>query len=836
VIKKRWRLFFEHQPGLPSRIPWVVDFPNFTEAELWHILYSNIDSQYHGQMKVEGGFDGLAMRIAIQRLAESSNSRSFGNARTVDNLSTQISRRQSQRLCQIATSTPQNDPDYLLFTQDDIIGPEPLKARNNSAAMTHLQSLVGIDNVKKYVQSMVRLMQTNYQRELRGIKPRRLPLNQLFVGQPGTGKTTVARLYGSILADLGILSRGDVVLKTPADFIGDCVGKSERLTQNILDASVGKMLVIDEAYMLDPGDPGREQDRFKTGVLDTIVANIQGSPNEDRCIIMVGYEDRITDMFHHANPGLRRRFNINNMCRFENYNISQLDQILSLKMREQDLTCTPEARKVAHDILQRASTRPSFANASEVESCLAQAKANFEARLNSQELEDVLFDDTLQAHDFDKDLDRTKLDCRDLLEGKVQESVIQKFISYQTRFHAAKQRGLDVGFLVPTRFIFKGPPGTGKRTTAQAMGRFFYNIGLLPTDEVLQYSTVDFVGEYVGSTPPKTRKLLAKALGKVVFIDNVDRLGAGHYETEAVNEIVHFLNQRAHDGKIVVILAGGAQRSIIEFNGLSAKTCISLLDRKLRSKGIDIEPTLQSAGIDCHDLKLEMLFEKMQYLSDWRNSHDVDHLANEILGKSLESMGSGNALQGMQVSPASVVACVEGALKERQFRSERGKKRHNNTEGLDSLDPHSHHVLSSLLNKMPDIPNFPNISSDNYFEGSYKFQEPTHAEHALDNIYKMEMISAEHESIKRLPRDGVQDNDDEGDDGSSPREPDTTDEDWRLLKAARKTQQKAQKINNEQVSKFQAQLHDTEKKITEGFNNATNKEDLEIYRINSAKS
>ncbi|KAK4864330.1 hypothetical protein LT330_009857 [Penicillium expansum] len=639
--KEEMEAFFEHQPGLPSRIP-------------------NIDSQYHGQMKVEGGFDGLAMRIAIQRLAESSNSRSFGNTRTVDNLSTQISRRQSQRLCQMATSNPQNDPDYLLFTQDDIIGPEPLKAGNNSAAMTHLQSLVGIDNVKKYVQSMVRLMQANYQRELRGIKPRRLPLNQLFVGQPGTGKTTVARLYGSILADLGILSRGDVVLKTPADFIGDCVGKSERLTQNILDASVGKVLVIDEAYMLDPGDPGREQDRFKTGVLDTIVANIQGSPNEDRCIIMVGYEDRITDMFHHANPGLRRRFNMNNMCRFENYNISQLDQILSLKMREQDLTCTPEARKVAHDILQRASTRPSFANASEVESCLAQAKANFEARLNSQELEDVLFDDTLQAHDFDKDLDRTKLDCRDLLEGEVQESVIQKFISYQTRFHAAKQRGLDVGFLVPTRFIFKGPPGTGKRTTAQAMGRFFYNIELLPTDEVLQYSTVDFVGEYVGSTPPKTRKLLAKALGKVVFIDNVDRLGAGHYETEAVNEIVHFLNQRAHDGKIVVILAGGNAEinslfskhsnlagpfpEEMEFNGLSAKTCISLLDRKLRSKGIDIEPTLQSAGIDCHDLKLEMLFEKMQYLSDWRNSHDGNYLANEILGKSLESMGSGNAL------------------------------------------------------------------------------------------------------------------------------------------------------------------------------------------------
>lgn len=173
---------------------------------------------------------------------------------------------------------------------------------------------------------MVHMLQRNHQRELNGIKPWRVPLNQLFVGQPGTGKTTVATLYGRVLADMGLFSRGDVVLKTPSDFLGDAVGMSEKQTQRILDATVGKVLVI------DPGDTGKEQDKFKSGIIDIIVANVHGAPGENRCIIMLGHEDRIIDMFHNANPGLTRRFNMKRMFKFENYNLSELDQIMTLKI------------------------------------------------------------------------------------------------------------------------------------------------------------------------------------------------------------------------------------------------------------------------------------------------------------------------------------------------------------------------------------------------------------------------------------------------------------------------------------------------------------------------
>lgn len=122
--KDEMEAFFEHNPDLSSRIPWIIDFPNFNEAELWNVLHSYIKKQYHDKMNVESGFDGLPMQIAIRRLAESSGGRDFGNARAVENLLVLIARRQSQRLIEEGRDpSPKYDfctnphSDYLFFTK-----------------------------------------------------------------------------------------------------------------------------------------------------------------------------------------------------------------------------------------------------------------------------------------------------------------------------------------------------------------------------------------------------------------------------------------------------------------------------------------------------------------------------------------------------------------------------------------------------------------------------------------------------------------------------------------------------------------------------------------------
>jgi hypothetical protein len=91
----------------------------------------------------------------------------------------------------------------------------------------------------------------------------------------------------------------------------------------------------------------QQHNSYKAGVIDTLVAEVQGVPGDDRCILMLGYEDQLKDMFHKANPGLSRRFAIDDPFRFEDFDVPQLKQILQLKMKEQDLNATPQALSVA---------------------------------------------------------------------------------------------------------------------------------------------------------------------------------------------------------------------------------------------------------------------------------------------------------------------------------------------------------------------------------------------------------------------------------------------------------------------------------------------------------
>lgn len=253
-----------------------------------------------------------------------------------------------------------------------------------------------------------------------------------------------------------------VVLKNPADFIGECLGKSEAKTKQILEATVGKVLVIDEAYMLDSGDVNKEQDKFKTGVIDTIVSMVQGALGEDRCIILVGYEDKIRDMFHNVNQGLSRRFPIERPFRFENFTLDQLEQILRFKMREQGLVATDAAIHAARDVFERALMRPNFTKAGEVDSALATAKLNYQTRLSQTSGKLQTSDFSLGAIDFDPEFDRgerTELDCRGMLDGLVHCNIIDRLIGYQQHFLGARRHGLSTREQVPSNFIFKGFPG-----------------------------------------------------------------------------------------------------------------------------------------------------------------------------------------------------------------------------------------------------------------------------------------------------------------------------------------------------------------------------------------
>ncbi|KAF9474773.1 P-loop containing nucleoside triphosphate hydrolase protein, partial [Pholiota conissans] len=463
------------------------------------------------------------------------------------------------------------------------------------------------------------------------------------------------KLYGQILVDLGMLSNGEVIIKNPSDFVGAVLGASEANTKAILASSVGKVLIIDEAYMLyeGGGESGGQSNQFKTTVIDTMVAEIQSVPGEDRCVLLLGYTDEMLDMFQHVNPGLSRRFKIEDAFKFEDFDDTELRAILDQKLKDQDLDATEAAKQVAIGVLSRGRSLPNFGNAGEVENIITKAKSHCMARRASIPISERSIDIVFAPEDFDPDYNRganASLNLVKLFEDVVgREDVVDKLRNFQEVARACKERGLDPRDQIPTNFVFTGPPGTGKTTIARKMGQVFYDMGFLGSAEVVECSASDLVGQYVGQTGPKTKKLFEKALGKVLFIDEAYRLGEGQFAQEAIDEMVGLVTQPRFKSKLVIILAGyendmnrlmsvnaGLSSRFpdqITFENMDAESCISVVRKELMKKNVEVEGIDDSTSVLYNEMK--EIIRDMSELNDWGNARDMITFSKDIINLSL---------------------------------------------------------------------------------------------------------------------------------------------------------------------------------------------------------
>ncbi|KAH8812154.1 P-loop containing nucleoside triphosphate hydrolase protein [Xylogone sp. PMI_703] len=669
--------FFEHNPGFDSRMPYRLCFADYSDSELLIMLHRLIEKKYNGRAKVEDGYGGLYARVAIRRLGRGRGREGYGNARALENVWARVTDRQASRIQRERAAGRR--PDDLLFIKEDLIGPEPSGAIRESTAWKELQALIGLQAVKDSIKGLVNNLQLNYIRELDEKPPVEVSLNRIFLGSPGTGKTTVGKLYGQLLADMGMLSKREVVIKNPSDFMGSVIGESEKNTRAILKSTEGKVLIIDEAYMLYSGTQGvgNTSDPYKTAIIDTIVAEVQSTPGEDRCVLLLGYREQMEEMLKNSNPGLARRFQLNYAFHFEDFDDTQLREILKLKLKKQGLDATEEAKDVAIEILSRARHRPNFGNAGEVENLISHAKAQEQKRRSSGNVINTDPDICFLPQDFDKNFDRASRASQNLQElfadmvGSAE--LIDKFEKYQRIAATMKERGMDARSQIPFNFIFKGPPGTGKTTTARKIGQVFYDMGLLSTSETLERSASDLIAGYVGQTGPKTISVLKDGLGKVLFIDEAYRLGEGHFAKEAIDELVDSLTKPQFRGKLVVILAGYTEdiNTLLKVNpGLSSRfpdevvfrnmtdeECLSLLRLELKGAGIEFfQEDHQSEDYR----NIMALFGRLSCLPSWGNGRDIKTLSRTLIGHTFGSVKSKS--EALAVSCSDVIAALQNTL------------------------------------------------------------------------------------------------------------------------------------------------------------------------------
>ena len=254
-----------------------------------------------------------------------------------------------------------------------------------------LDSYVGLSAVKREVKDLINLAAVERLRRQHGLPTADMSLHMVFTGNPGTGKTMMARMMARIYRSLGILSKGQLVEVDRSGLVAGYVGQTALKTQKVIEKAMGGVLFVDEAYALN----GRSENDFGQEAIDTLLKAMEDH-RDDLVVIVAGYTD-LMDKFIHSNPGLESRFN--RFLLFEDYSLDELMAIFKMRCGK-GYVLSPEAEPLVRDyIAEESADGDGFGNARGVRNIFEHilvAQNNRLAKLESVTREDLM---TLTADD-----------------------------------------------------------------------------------------------------------------------------------------------------------------------------------------------------------------------------------------------------------------------------------------------------------------------------------------------------------------------------------------------------------------------------------------------------
>lgn len=416
-----------------------------------------------------------------------------------------------------------------------------------------LGELIGLSGIKESIRKIKAYALNNKDSE-------NLNIHMCFLGNPGSGKTEVARYIAGILYENKILPTNKVIEVDRSGLVSQYFGATAEKTSRVISRAMGGVLFIDEAYALgNNADVGTD---YGKEAIDTLVKAMEDYRGKF-CVILAGYKNEMLQMLS-TNPGFKSRIQF--MLDFPNYSRDELKSITELMLRNRHYTIGDTALSRILDITDIKRKDPNFANAREIRNILDQV-------IMCQNLRCSGTDDTeLGIVDVNKYIQDSKINLpisgtgtankvltgEEELDQLIGLAAIKRMIK-KIKAYAKRNQGQE-GFNL--HMCFYGNPGTGKTEVARILSRILYDAGVLPEAKLVETDSHGLLGKFVGETAPKTQAKINDAMNGVLFIDEAYGLvstntasgGVTSYGEEAIAVLLKEMEDRR--GQFCVILAG----------------------------------------------------------------------------------------------------------------------------------------------------------------------------------------------------------------------------------------------------------------------------------------